>query len=934
MTHMQKIAVVMVLISILSAKEGSSSIAEFGLEEFRATVSQNGKTLEAESGIVRTWFQIPEFNIPGDARTIAESFLAANSKQIGFENSLSEPSFWYEKKSRGITFETYQQTIDGIPVFRGDITVTVNRENRVSFLRNNTRIVDNVSSRSAVLSSEAARQIAVEYINPAAAIRWEAEPIQNYLVQDKTAYLTWVIEFETPDPLGDWRLFVDAVTGEVRALENRIVFDNGSGMIWDPDPLSSAYAEYGDAGFSDNNDADTDQLNGERFTADLLDITYSDEVYQLLGPHVSVVDWDSPTVPVVTSTTPDGFVFTRTESGFEDVLVYYFVDMTQRYIQSLGFDNVNNESQTSDPHGANGADNSYYFPGSDAIAWGEGGVDDAEDADVILHEYGHAIQHDQVPSWGGGDEGAMGEGFGDYWAGSHSLTISDHHSNWVFNWDGHNPFWSGRILDANYHYPEDNSGGVHNAGQLWSAGLWDCHTDPGISRENMDALVLQNHFMIGSSATMADAAAAIIQADIDMFGAEHYNLLVQHFGDRGFIDPDDYPPMSDDLDPNPPSNLVAFSDETMPTSIQLTWDDPTELFGGGEIGPFQINIARDGTSLMEVGQGVESYLDEGLGEGQSYSYTFVTQLITNDSTSYPVHVTGFAGGAPSILIWDMGNSSSNAETILNVISTASGRSAYVTNDLFMFGEDLTMAGFEAIFVLLGIYSNNYVLGEGAQVNALINYLENGGNLYMEGGDTWAYDSPTTLHSYFGIDGLDDGTGDLSFVAGLPGTFTEGLEFTYSGENSWIDHLAPVGESAFSILENSDVDYICGVANATDIYRTVGTSFQLGGLEENEELTALVAGIMEFFNVGVVAPCEKGDLNSDGVVDVFDVIKIVNIILGIEPDPTEDELCAADYDDDGNIDVFDIIKVVNYILGIGAGHAVEWYDANMFNQLIK
>ncbi len=533
MTYVQKIAGVVVLISILSAKEGSSSIANYGLEEFPATVSQNGKTSEAESGIVRTWSRIPEYNIRGDARIVAESFLAANRKQMGFESDLSSAGFWYEKKSRGIKFETFQQEIDGIPIFRGDITITVNRENRVSFLRNNTREIDHVSSRSAGLSQETARQIAVEYINPTAAISWEAEPILNYLVQDKTAYLTWVIEFETSDPLGDWRLFVDVVTGEVLALENRIVFDNGSGMIWDPDPLSSAYAEYGDPGFSDNNDGDTDQLNGERFTADLLDITYSGGVYQLLGPHVSVVDWDSPTVPVVTSDTPEGFVYTRTESGFEDVLVYYFIDMTQRYIQSIGFDNVNNESQTSDPHGAGGADNSYYVPGSDAIAWGEGGVDDAEDADVILHEYGHAIQHDQVPGWGGGDEGSMGEGFGDYWAGSHSLTISDHHSNWVFNWDGHNPFWSGRILDANYHYPEDNSGGVHNAGQLWSAGLWDCHTDPGISRENMDALVLQNHFMIGSSATMADAAAAIIQADIDLFGAEHYNLLVQHLGDRG-----------------------------------------------------------------------------------------------------------------------------------------------------------------------------------------------------------------------------------------------------------------------------------------------------------------------------------------------------------------------------------------------------------------
>ena len=62
-------------------------------------------------------------------------------------------------------------------------------------------------------------------------------------------------------------------------------------------------------------------------------------------------------------------------------------------------------------------------------------------------------------------------------------------------------------------------------------------------------------------------------------------------------------------------------------------------------------------------------------------------------------------------------------------------------------------------------------------------------------------------------------------------------------------------------------------------------------------------------------CEKGDVNYDGMVDVFDVIKTVNIILGIDTDPTEEELCAADYDDSGAVDVFDVVKIVNLILGI-------------------
>ena len=65
-------------------------------------------------------------------------------------------------------------------------------------------------------------------------------------------------------------------------------------------------------------------------------------------------------------------------------------------------------------------DNSFYSPGDRGLHFGDGGVDDAEDADIVLHEYGHSVQDNQVPGWGpGGDteQGAIGEGFGDLLAG-------------------------------------------------------------------------------------------------------------------------------------------------------------------------------------------------------------------------------------------------------------------------------------------------------------------------------------------------------------------------------------------------------------------------------------------------------------------------------------------------------------------------------------
>ena len=51
-----------------------------------------------------------------------------------------------------------------------------------------------------------------------------------------------------------------------------------------------------------------------------------------------------------------------------------------------------------DPSGANEADNSYYTAGT--LNFGEGGVDDAEDADIIIHEYGHASRISKFPGEG------------------------------------------------------------------------------------------------------------------------------------------------------------------------------------------------------------------------------------------------------------------------------------------------------------------------------------------------------------------------------------------------------------------------------------------------------------------------------------------------------------------------------------------------------
>ena len=221
--------------------------------------------------------------------------------------------------------------------------------------------------------------------------------------------------------------------------------------------------------------------------------------------------------------------------------------------------------------------------------------------------------------------------------------------------------------------------------------------------------------------------------------------------------------------------------------------------------------------------------------------------------------------------------------------------------------------YSTAFIMLGIYSGNYVLQE-SDVAGFTEILNNGGNVYLEGSDTWAFDSQTSLQGMFGLTGISDGTADLISVIGSEGSFAEGLYMSYDGGNSYIDQLAPAG--GFALLENDVADYITAIGYDNDIYRTVGASHELGGLQ-GDDFSIYVDGIIEFFEEGGgnINPqeCVVGDVNEDGEIDVIDIIRVVSIIIN-SGDPASDiEICASDINADNSIDILDVLVLINIIL---------------------
>ncbi|MEJ2559414.1 MAG: bacillolysin, partial [Anaerolineae bacterium] len=249
---------------------------------------------------------------------------------------------------------------------------------------------------------------------------------------------------------------------------------SGTGRVFLPNPV----ADLQDQSLTDQKDADYPALQPAYH---IVTLTNLDGSGYLSGDWANI---RSETGPAAYS--PDNtFTYGRDDDRFEQVMAYYWVTEAQKYIQSLGFGTtyrpINMESQDVRINQW-GVDNSYSWDKHDVLRFGKGGVDDAEDAEVILHEYGHAMMDSQATPFGNfgfsPEAGAIGEWFGDDWAATVSTLIAPTPDPaCIADWDSVSYTSSVphclRRVDLNLHYPEDLNGRIHHDGQIWSRALWD-----------------------------------------------------------------------------------------------------------------------------------------------------------------------------------------------------------------------------------------------------------------------------------------------------------------------------------------------------------------------------------------------------------------------------------------------------------------------------
>ncbi|MCW5851196.1 MAG: hypothetical protein KIT87_14060 [Anaerolineae bacterium] len=610
--------------------------------------SQQGGCAEiqkADNGFARRLKGCGQVDPKADPETVARAVLKAQAARLGLQADGKDLRLTAVQPTDVATHVRFEQTYKGVPIFLGQVLVQYNRQGAVDLIVNQT--LPNLSlDVTPKLSAEDAAKAAEAAVSGS---QDPGLPSKRDLViygDGVKPTLAWHIMINTVRPAHEWHLVVsaedakvltrwDAITSPKKTETDKktlaraaVPLDKlaegstlralrrpgiglivpmttatptatpapgsaGSALVYNPNPIQ----ENGDRTLRDNNDANSTALANTRVQLPVRHLAMTTAPFTLKGTYVDVTsaapsDCNLPYRPGLAREDTPVFNYTRDDDRFEEAEVYTAIDSVQTWFQALGITAANNRQQPANVH-CFADDNSYYRPSTGILHYGDGGVDDAEDAEIVIHEYGHAVQDNQVPGFGPGDteQGAMGESWGDILAGMYyhfdgNAAYQANYGYCIGDWDA-----------TGYNAPDPNNPGSgclrwingrdegtgndvgrysgtptqrHDDSRYYSAAQTCIFEGMGANltaRDNLIKIILQSQFSLvatTSNQAFEDAVDALLLADRNLLGGAHQRLITECMVARGII-----------ALPNAVAPTLTFprGGEVVPpaSSVNITW---------------------------------------------------------------------------------------------------------------------------------------------------------------------------------------------------------------------------------------------------------------------------------------------------------------------------------------------------------------------------
>ena len=296
--------------------------------------------------------------------------------------------------------------------------------------------------------------------------------------------------------------------------------------------------------------------------------------------------------------------------------------------------------------------------------------------------------------------------------------------------------------------------------------------------------------------------------------------------------------------------------------------------------------------------------------------------ITSDNRTLLTDTMAFRVGKAPVLVIDLDPNHLSAPTILEKIMGL-GYIAEITSEITS-----EINEYQSLFITLGKSSNRHILTY-SEGDILTNFLDQGGNIYMESRYVWRDDLLTSLQPRFNIQSMNK-LHVYDTLTASTGAFTDGMKFTPNATFVSMAHMQPLW-GAFGLFE--DNAYTCSVANDAGTYKTIGCYFEFSallGANNESTLPKLMQKYLDFFDIkrDAIGIEEHTPTNSKSRITVY-------------PNPASEKVSLT-FSKSGNspvkISIFDINgkRVANVIDNHAAKnelHTCEWDLRNLSGQKV-
>lgn len=485
---------------------------------------QSKRYLPSNAGEMERTVRFDKLNLDGKGYLDSDGEIrfASGFRSASLGNNRSDSAKAFIRMA-GQRFSQYDFEISGVAEVGGDAFVRLNRtvrgipvhENEVVLGLDSSNSVFSISSRvpssqpsSGDWSLSGGEALALAEAVGAYHLRAPASAQKAWFAVGQLLRPAWIVLLPADEPFGDWEVVVDAETGGVLRTSNLIRGATGYAFarnpVTDGAPTVTTLPTRTAVGLTNQYARVSSRYSGAELQSAMPDAN-GNFLYQPGHPFFSEVQLFTDMNRVHSRFAALGY------KGLDRVVagVVYYPDAVNR--------GPFYSPATNQPVGT-----IHFAPVAPSF------LDLAWDADVIFHEYTHAV----VNTFVGGSQGdwmqALNEAYADYFSGSfHNDPDLGAYAAAAFG----APTRYLRTLRNNSVFPYGISQDPHTTGLIWGGALWDVRTALGAERS--DAIALASIGYLNGGSTMFDAAAAAIDASQRLYGKSASDAVSAAMARRG-----------------------------------------------------------------------------------------------------------------------------------------------------------------------------------------------------------------------------------------------------------------------------------------------------------------------------------------------------------------------------------------------------------------